>query len=284
MFIRRCRGRVRVRPILHGAEQAGAAVLPRVRSARMPTEQEPAWSAAELARNPHAAADKPERVRSMFAAIAPAYDLNNRLHSMWRDQAWRRFAVRKSGLKPGETVIDVACGTGDLSLAFAHAGAGRVIGVDFTLEMLHVARERKADPRITYVQGDAQRLPLADACADVVSIAFGIRNVQDVGRALSEFRRVLRPGGRLVVLEFSEPRFGPVRWFNNLYCRQIMPRTATWISGDRSGAYKYLPRSVETFLSPEELGRLVASKGFSSVESHSLTLGICCCTVARVSP
>ncbi|MBX3403681.1 MAG: bifunctional demethylmenaquinone methyltransferase/2-methoxy-6-polyprenyl-1,4-benzoquinol methylase UbiE [Phycisphaeraceae bacterium] len=246
----------------------------------MRTPNEPAWSQTQLASDPHAAADKPERVRSMFAAIAPAYDLNNRLHSMWRDQAWRRFAVRKSGLKPGETVIDVACGTGDLSLAFARAGAGRVIGIDFTLEMLHVARERKADPRITYVQGDAQRLPLADACADVVSIAFGIRNVQDVDRALSEFRRVLRAGGRLVVLEFCEPRNPLVRWFNNFYCRQIMPRTATWISGDRSGAYKYLPRSVETFLSPEQLRGKIESAGFADTRFNPLTLGICGCTVA----
>lgn len=248
----------------------------------MPDPQPPAWSEAELARDPHAAADKPERVRSMFAAIAPAYDLNNRLHSMWRDQAWRRFAVRASGLKPGQTVIDVACGTGDLSLAFARAGAGRVIGVDFTIEMLHVARERKSHPSITYVQGDAQRLPLADSCADVVSIAFGIRNVQDVDRALAEFRRVLRPGGRLVVLEFCEPRIGVVRWFDNLYCRQIMPRTATWISGDRSGAYKYLPRSVETFLSPEQLRSKVVGAGFAGVRFYPLTLGICGCTVATV--
>jgi demethylmenaquinone methyltransferase/2-methoxy-6-polyprenyl-1,4-benzoquinol methylase len=248
----------------------------------MHTQNEPAWSETQLAGDPHAAADKPERVRSMFAAIAPAYDLNNRLHSMWRDQAWRRFAVRQSGLRPTETVIDVACGTGDLSLAFARAGAGRVIGVDFTLEMLRVARERKADPRITYVQGDAMRLPLADACADVVSIAFGIRNVQDVDKALREFRRVLRPGGRLVVLEFCEPRNAMVRWFNNLYCRKVMPRTATWISGDKSGAYRYLPRSVETFFSPDQLRSKVESAGFASVRYYPLALGICCCTVADV--
>lgn len=248
----------------------------------MLTPPKPAWSQAQLAGDPHAATDKPERVRSMFAAIAPAYDLNNRLHSLWRDQAWRRFAVRESGLEPGEKVIDVACGTGDLSLAFARAGAGLVIGVDFTLEMLRVARERKAGPRITYVQGDAQRLPLADACADVVSIAFGIRNVQDVDLALREFCRVLRPGGRLVVLEFSEPRNPLVRWFNTLYCRQIMPRTATWISGDKSGAYRYLPRSVETFLTPEQLRVKIEATGFTDVRIYPLTLGICCCLVASV--
>lgn len=251
----------------------------------------PAWGEQELAGDVHAAADKAARVRSMFAAIAPAYDLNNRLHSMWRDQAWRRFAVRAAALKGGERVVDVACGTGDLSLAFAREldrlerggtePRGGVTGIDFTAEMLDIARARKSHPRIRYEQGDAQNLQLTDACADVVSIAFGIRNVQDVPRALAEFRRILRPGGRLVVLEFSEPRNALMRWFNGVYCRRIMPVTATIISGDKSGAYKYLPRSVASFASPEELGALIRAAGFSEVHHTPLTMGICTCTVAK---
>jgi demethylmenaquinone methyltransferase/2-methoxy-6-polyprenyl-1,4-benzoquinol methylase len=225
----------------------------------------------------------------MFAAIARSYDLNNRVHSLWQDQAWRRFAVRWSDLKPGEAVLDVACGTGDLSEAFARAGAGSVIGLDFTFEMLEIAgHKREARPatwntaRIAYIQGDAQELPMADASADVVSIAFGIRNVLDPARAVREFRRVLRPGGRLMILEFAEPRWAPVRWLNAMYCRRIMPVTATWISGDKSGAYKYLPKSVETFLTPEAMVGLLKDGGFADVRTRSLSLGICTCYRATV--
>jgi demethylmenaquinone methyltransferase/2-methoxy-6-polyprenyl-1,4-benzoquinol methylase len=253
------------------------------------------WDDQDLAGNVHANADKAARVRGMFAAIAPAYDLNNRLHSMWRDQAWRRFAVRAAEIRGGETVVDVACGTGDLSLAFAramdggvgggggaHVAGGKVIGIDFTAEMLDIARAKKAHPRIRYEQGDAQNLQLPDACADVVSIAFGIRNVQEVAKALREFRRILRPGGRLVILEFSEPRNALMRWFNGVYCRRIMPVTATIISGDKSGAYKYLPKSVASFSSPEELATMARAAGFGEIRATPLTMGICTCTVGRV--
>lgn len=253
-----------------------------------PSEPSSAWSDAELAANPHLRSDKPEKVRSMFAAIAKSYDLNNRVHSLWQDQAWRKFAVRQSKVRPTDVVLDVACGTGDLSEAFAKAGAAKVIGLDFTFEMLEIAGEKAVSrprtwhsDRITYMQGDAQQLPLADASVDIVSIAFGIRNVLEPARALKEFRRVLRPGGRLVILEFAEPTIAPVRWFNNLYCRQIMPRTATWIARDRSGAYKYLPKSVSTFISPETLKQQTLSAGFARVRAMPLSLGICICYVAE---
>jgi demethylmenaquinone methyltransferase/2-methoxy-6-polyprenyl-1,4-benzoquinol methylase len=248
-----------------------------------------AWSDRDLAANPHARSDKPERVRRMFAAIARSYDLNNRLHSLWQDQAWRRFAVRQARVQPTDIALDAACGTGDLSQALARAGAAKVIGLDFTFEMLEIARHkaggmspRDNPDRITYIQGDAQSLPIPDASVDIVTIAFGIRNVLEPLRAIAEFRRILRPGGRLVILEFAEPRFALVRWFNSLYCRQIMPRTATWISRDKSGAYKYLPKSVETFLSPEQLQQAILNMGFGSVEATPLSLGICMCYSASV--
>ena len=225
----------------------------------------------------------------MFAAIARRYDLNNRVHSLWQDQAWRRFAVRRAAPKPTDSVLDVACGTGDLTEAFARAGAAAVVGLDFTPEMLEVARHKAAAKRasvnadrITYIQGDAQALPQTDASVDVVSIAFGIRNVQDPDRALREFRRVLRPGGRLVILEFAEPRFPPVRWFNTLYCQHIMPRTATWIARDRSGAYKYLPKSVATFMPPEQMVSKLRGAGFGDIDWTPLSLGICICYSAKV--
>lgn len=259
------------------------------------------WQSDELA-NPHAHGDKPSKVRGMFAAIARSYDLNNRLHSLGRDQAWRRYAVRRAGLRGGEVVLDVACGTGDLTEAFAHASPApsRVIGLDFTPQMLDIARDKLAarsrpavaGPRpgsgpgageaaasapTTYVEGDATALPLGDSSVDVVSIAFGIRNVGDPAKAIREFFRVLKPCGRLIILEFDQPRFAPLRWASRLYTAKIMPRTATWISGDRSGAYKYLPRSVETFLDRDQLSALLLQSGFAAADQKALSLGICVC-------
>lgn len=256
----------------------------------------PAWSAADLSGSPHTREDKPERVRRMFASIARSYDLNNRVHSMWRDQAWRKFAVKAAGVKPGERVLDVACGTGDLSEWFARGtgplsvAAKEVIGVDFTSEMLDIARQKaRTRPtswnteRISYRQGDAQCLEIEAASVDVVSIAFGVRNVHDPDKAFGEFRRVLKRGGRLVILEFAEPRLAPVRWFNNLYSKRIMPLTATWISGDRSGAYKYLPKSVTTFFTPEQMTSRLEAAGFTNVRTWPLSLGICMCYRAEVA-
>jgi len=244
-------------------------------------ESEPAWRPDELRGDPHANADKPTKVRDMFAAIAGSYDVNNRVHSLWRDQAWRREAVRTAGVKPGDEVLDCACGTGDLTQAFAKTRATRVVGLDFTPEMLEIAKKKKTRAahggKIEYIEGDAQQLPFESGSFDVVSIAFGIRNVQEPERALGEFARVLRPGGRLVVLEFGTPKFRPLRVFNDLYCGRVMPRTATLISRDRSGAYHYLPKSVSTFLSRAEMQRAMVRAGFSDVLSRGMTMGICVC-------
>jgi len=126
---------------------------------------------------------------------------------------------------------------------------------------------------VSFSTGDAQALPLSDRSADVVSIAFGIRNVQSPAAALAEFRRVLRPGGRLVVLEFSVPTNPLFKGLYNFYCSKVMPLTATWISGDRSGAYKYLPHSVETFVTPPQMTSLMAAAGFTDVTATPLTFG-----------
>src|SRR4051812_22448966 len=257
-----------------------------------------AWN-DKLLTNPHEVADKRRRVQQMFAAIAPSYDLNNRLHSLWMDQRWRRKAVKLAELKPLDVVVDVACGTGDLSICFYgkllellslkmpwEEIDPHVYGIDFTYEMLPIAQSKSGlldratvdeRPAVRYVNGDAQSLPLPDHSADVVSIAFGIRNVQDVPTALKEFHRVLRPGGRVIILEFSLPTNRILRGLYNFYFRQILPRTATLISGDKTGAYKYLPESVNTFLGREQMIQMMQDAGFVDVRQFPMTFGVCVC-------
>jgi demethylmenaquinone methyltransferase/2-methoxy-6-polyprenyl-1,4-benzoquinol methylase len=245
------------------------------------------WTDRDLAGDPHAAVDKADRVRRMFAAIAHRYDLNNRLHSFGRDQAWRRRAVALAQVGPSDDILDVACGTGDLAEAFADVGPASVTGLDFTPAMLDLARTKAARrpateaPRPTYVEGDAMDLPFADATFDVVSIAFGIRNVADPGKALGEFRRVLRPGGRVVVLEFGEPSNRLLRLANAFYTRRVMPFTAALVAKDRTGAYRYLPSSVRSFSDPSTLAGLIKAARFEQVRSHQLTFGVCVAHIGR---
>ena len=226
--------------------------------------------------DPHAAADKAQRVRRMFAAIAPSYDLNNRLHSLGRDRAWRRAAVAAARVRPDDVVLDVACGTGDLATAFAAAPSAGVIGIDFTTDMLAVAQRKRAGTAEapSYHAGDAMRLPVADAAVDVVSIAFGIRNVADTAVAVREFHRVLRPGGRVVVLEFAMPSNRLLRRPYSMYFLHVMPRTAALIAGDRTGAYRYLPRSVDTFIDRGRIVAMLEAAGFADVTVRPLTFGI----------
>ncbi|MHC4128592.1 MAG: ubiquinone/menaquinone biosynthesis methyltransferase [Planctomycetota bacterium] len=247
------------------------------------------WPATDLAAGPHRAVDKDRRVQRMFAAIAHSYDLNNRVHSFWRDQAWRRRAVELCRVRPTDHVLDAACGTGDLAEAFAAAGPARVWGVDFTAEMLRIAhgkarRPRRASGRVApeYLLGDIMGLSFGDASCDIVSIAFGIRNVSDAPLALAEFRRVLRPGGRLVILEFSSPANRLLRLLNDVYCGHIMPLTATLLAGDRSGAYRYLPRSVATFADREQLAAMMKDAGFAHVTQHPMTFGVCVAYLGHV--
>jgi demethylmenaquinone methyltransferase/2-methoxy-6-polyprenyl-1,4-benzoquinol methylase len=252
-----------------------------------------AWTRASLEADPHRDPDKATRVQAMFGAIAHAYDLNNRLHSFGLDQWWRRRTVREVARRLGRRdlrgtrVLDVACGTGDLSEAFAESGA-LVTGVDYTPRMLDLARhkaQRRAWRRGTcapsFLHGDATDLDQPKRAFDAVTIAFGLRNVGDVAAAMGEFRRVLRPGGVLAVLEFDQPAFAPARWFHRLYTERIMPWTATWIARDRSGAYHYLPRSVDTFVGGQGIAAEAVRAGFHDPRVIHMTMGTCALVTAR---
>ena len=245
--------------------------------------KQPAWSENDLSTDPHAASDKAKRVEVMFESISRRYDLNNRIHSFWLDQLWRKKAVAASDLQVEDQVIDIACGTGDLSIAFANANAKSVIGIDFTQGMIDRANAKidGTNIPIEFRRGDAMALELEDESADVISIAFGIRNVQDPAIAIEEFYRVLRQGGRLVVLEFSTPKNALIRYMNNIYTKHIMPRTASFVAGDDSGAYHYLPKSIDTFLGAEALAEQIEHIGFKRVTQTPLTFGVCTITVGH---
>ena len=201
----------------------------------------------------------PDAVRTMFDRIAPIYDAMNRVMTAGLDLRWRRLAA-SAAVRPGDRVLDAACGTGDHAVAALRAGAASVTGVDFAPRMLERAR-RKA-PAITWVEGDLLALPFADASFDAATIGFGIRNVSDLERGLRELRRVLRPGGRLAILEITRPR-GRLRPFFSLWFDRIVPAAGRLLPG--GSAYAYLPASVRRFPAAEELASLVAGAGFTDV-------------------
>ena len=215
----------------------------------------------------------------MFDAIAGKYDLLNRVLSAGVDRRWRRQAIRSLQLTGRERVLDLCTGTADLAIAARTAGPGaaRVIGVDFSAAMLSVARaklrRRQLTDSITLVQGDAIHSPLTDQSVDAVTIAFGIRNVEDTAAACTEIRRVLRPGGRLAILEFSIPTTPGVRTAYLWYFNRVLPRIGRLVSR-HNAAYTYLPASVGVFASPDEFVKLLWQSGFIDVAATPLTFGI----------
>ena len=220
----------------------------------------------------------PARIAGMFDAIAPRYDLLNHVLSAGLDRRWRNIAV--DALAPGGTprVLDVCTGTGDLAIATVRRGRARsVIGIDFAGEMLRLGKVKVQEEglvgTIKLVRGDAARIPLEDASCDAATIAFGIRNVARPDIALAEIVRVLRPGGRLAILEFGEPRILGIRTLYSWYFRYLLPLIGRLISKHQS-AYAYLPASVGTFPPPAEFCRILAATGFSQVRAVPLTFGI----------
>ncbi len=214
------------------------------------------------------AADKAAVVRAMFDRIAPRYDVLNRLISLWLDQGWRRRAVRAAGIGAGDRVIDLGCGTGDLSALAARTGAW-VVGVDFAGQMLAGARRRGI--RADWVQSDAGRLPFPSAWADAVVSGFALRNFVSIPTVLAESARVLQAGGRLVLIEVDTPTNGLLRRAHAVYFNRIVPQLGALLSD--AAAYAYLPRSVSYLPDSRELQRLIESAGFERVSKQRLCGG-----------
>ncbi len=217
-------------------------------------------------------------VCSMFAAVAPRYDFLNHFLSLGRDIAWRRataLALRPRLEMPGSIAVDVCCGTGDLALSLARYSAGAVMGADFCHPMLvrGQAKARVAAKAISFLEADTLALPFRDGSLDVVSVAFGFRNLANYRAGLREMLRVLRPGGAVAILEFSRvrwPVFGPVFRF---YFHHVLPRLGTWISGVE-GPYQYLPESVSLFPDQESLAAALLEAGFSNVNFRNFFGGV----------
>lgn len=221
---------------------------------------------------------KREQVERMFDNISPKYDLLNRVFSLGIDQGWRRRTIRAVAARPVADLLDVATGTGDLAiLAARKLPKARVVGIDISEGMLQHGR-RKVEKaglheRVTLQQGDSAALPFPDGRFDAVTAAFGVRNFEDLERGLGEMRRVLRPGGRLFILEFSKPVKAPMKQLFRFYFHRIMPLVGRLISRD-SAAYTYLPKSVETFPEGEGMLRVLAKTGFTNGTARPLTGGI----------
>lgn len=217
-------------------------------------------------------------VREMFAAVAPRYDFLNHFLSLGRDIAWRKATARALGevlRRPGSIVLDVCCGTGDLTFTLARWSSGRVIGTDFCHPMLQLAREklrRRALPAF-FLEADTLALPFEDNSLDAVAVGFGFRNLANYARGLREMRRVLKPGGSVAILEFSRVRWPRFALLFGFYFHHVLPRLGTWISGV-SGAYQYLPDSVSQFPDQDSLARALSEAGFQNIRYRNFTGGV----------
>ncbi|MCP4593721.1 MAG: ubiquinone/menaquinone biosynthesis methyltransferase [bacterium] len=231
------------------------------------------WDDEHLA-SPHEQGDKAARVRHMFDAVAPRYRLVNRLFSAGRDAAWRRRAVQLARISRDDAVLDVACGTGDFLRAFAASTnpPHTLVGCDFAHGMLCEAAD--GSDRTRWVEADALRLPVASQTFTVASCAFGVRNFQDLDVGLGEMHRALQPGGRIVILEFTRPTHRVIRRLYEFYANRFMPWAATLVSRDRTGAYRYLPRSVVSFIGTSEMRTRLIRAGFGEVTATPMSLGI----------
>ena len=206
----------------------------------------------------------------MFDAVAKRYDVTNDILSLWQDRVWRAATRRAVAAEPGMRVLDLAAGTGTSSEDYADSGVD-VVPCDFSTGMVGVGKRRRPD--LSFVAGDATRLPFADESFDVVTISFGLRNVVDTEGALQEMRRVTRPGGRLIICEFSRPTFAPFRVLYTWYLTQVLPRVARFVSSNTE-AYSYLAESITDWPDQRGLAQTIGRAGWRSVAYRNLSGGI----------
>ncbi len=220
--------------------------------------------------------EKAQRVRGVFDSVASKYDLMNDLMSMGMHRAWKAYTVALAHVRPGDRVLDIAGGTGDLTRAFAHqvGEQGVVVHTDINEAMLRTGRDRMLDDGLCLptVACDAEHLPFPSESFDLVSVAFGLRNMTHKDLALAEMARVLKPGGRLLVLEFSKVA-APLRKAYDWYSFNILPKLGQWVAGD-SQSYKYLAESIRMHPDQDTLKDMMKSAGFSHVDVHNLTAGV----------
>jgi demethylmenaquinone methyltransferase/2-methoxy-6-polyprenyl-1,4-benzoquinol methylase len=223
--------------------------------------------------------DKKERVRGVFDSVAPRYDLMNDVMSFGLHRLWKRFAIAQTGLRKGQAALDVAAGSGDLSALLARrvGATGSVVVTDINARMLEHGRDRLLDRgvvgNVAFVEADAEALPFASSTFHCVTIGFGLRNVTDKAAALASMYRVLKPGGRLVVLEFSKPHLGVFEPVYEAYSFQVLPRLGAWLAGD-AAAYRYLAESIRRHPNQAELKALMEAQGFERCEYYNLSAGI----------
>ena len=252
----------------------------------MNQETNSSWRRDDL-KDPHRAGDKRRRVRAMFSGIAGSYDLLNHLLSLNLDRRWRRRAVQLARVGPGQSVLDLCCGTGDLALEFArsHPDLAEIIGVDFAPPMLEIAAQKseKLSRRqrhdrcnnivFKWLCQDVEHLDLGADRFDCVSCAFGVRNLQDLPTGLKNIFHLLKPGGRVVILEFALPRNRLLGWGYACYFRLVLPVIGSIIAADRNGAYHYLPASVATFDAAVQIDSLLRKFGFTDIRIERLSAG-----------
>ena len=220
--------------------------------------------------------EKAHRVRGVFDSVAPRYDLMNDLMSLGLHRAWKAYTVMVANVQPGWQVLDIAGGTGDLSLAFARKAGpgGRVVHTDINEAMLRQGRDRLLDAGmgLPSIACDAEKLPFASGSFDLVSVGFGLRNMTHKDKALAEMQRVLKPGGKLLVLEFSRPA-APLQRPYDWYSFRVLPRLGGLVAGDEA-SYRYLAESIRMHPSQDELKALMQAAGFGHVDYHNLTGGV----------
>jgi demethylmenaquinone methyltransferase/2-methoxy-6-polyprenyl-1,4-benzoquinol methylase len=237
------------------------------------------------------AREKPGLVRGVFDRVAGRYDLMNDLMSAGVHRLWKDATAARLNPQPGETIVDCAGGTGDMARRFARMARGakarrggadaKIVVVDYNGEMVAAGRARGSEPEIAWAVGDAQRLPLPDASAHAYVIAFGIRNVTDIAAALREARRVLKPGGRFLCLEFSRPITEPLQKAYDAYSFKVIPQVGAWVAGDRD-AYQYLVESIRRFPDQRRFAAMIGEAGFARVEYTNFTGGVAALHSGRV--